>query len=309
MRFFPVFLDLRAGTVALVGDTEAARAKLRLLRAAGARVRRHADDTDLDLSDAIAVISAAGEPIDSAVAALARSRRIPVNVVDRPELSTFIVPAIVDRGDVVVAIATGGAAPVLARRLRQRIEALLPARIGELAALMGRYRDRVAATLAPAARRRFWERVVDGPVAAAALSGRSLEAEAALARAIAAGRHAERQRGTVYLVGAGPGDPDLLTLRALHVLQSADMVFHDDAVSAAVLDRARRDATRVPVGPGDVTGQLADAARRGRQVVRLIAAQSDPGNDAAALARAGVPVVIVPGVTAAPDDTAIQEAA
>src|SRR5262249_27981316 len=144
MRFFPVFLDLRAGTVVLVGDGEAARAKLRLLRAAGAHVRQHADDAALDLSDAIAVIAAAGEPTDPRVAALARSRRIPVNVVDRPDLSSFIVPAIVDRGDVVVAIGTGGAAPVLARHLRQRIEALLPARIGELAALMGRYRERVA---------------------------------------------------------------------------------------------------------------------------------------------------------------------
>src|SRR5262249_8854100 len=122
----------------------------------------------IDLSDAVAVVSAAGDPHDGVIAARARTMRIPVTVVDRPELSTFIVPAIVDRGDVVVAIGTGGLAPVLARRLRARIEALLPARIGELAALMGRYRERLAARLKEtASRRRFWEQVVDGPIGAA----------------------------------------------------------------------------------------------------------------------------------------------
>src|SRR5215831_6746574 len=181
MRFLPVFLDLTAGIVVLAGTGEQAVNKLRLLTAAGARVRWFVDPAGLDearrtaagtqsvevlssdplsadLSEAVAVVSAAGRPIDDALAARARAARIPVNVVDRPDLSTFIVPAIVDRGDVVVAIGTGGAAPVLARRVRERIESLLPDRIGKLAALMGKYRARLAAAIQEMpARRRFWE--------------------------------------------------------------------------------------------------------------------------------------------------------
>src|SRR6516164_3096671 len=201
MRFLPVFLDLAQGVVGLAGSGAAATSKLRLLHAAGARVRwftgdpgtladdlgaewrsggieiSPADPRRADFSDLIAVVSAVGDGRDADIAAQARRQRVPVNVVDRADLSTFIFPAIVDRGEVVVAIGTGGAAPVLARRLRERIEALLPARIGDLAALMGRFR-------APAARkrrgtdalRRFWERVVDGPIGAAALAGRWHEA-------------------------------------------------------------------------------------------------------------------------------------
>ena len=167
MRFLPVFLDLTEGVVGLVGAGPAALNKLRLLRSAGARVRWYskdvgvaeevltaalsgpleisfADPRQADFTDCIAVVSAAGDVLDDDIAALARSQHVPVNVVDRPELSTFIFPAIVDRGDVVVAIGTGGTSPVLARRLRERIEALLPARIGEFAALMGRFRVRAA---------------------------------------------------------------------------------------------------------------------------------------------------------------------
>ena len=168
MRFLPLFLDTAAGAFILVGSGEPALGKLRLLRAAGAYVRWFSRDTDIaeelltlpargrleisvgdplktDLSDVVAVVSAAGDPIDAQIAQRARARRIPVNVVDRPELSTFIFPAIVDRGEVVVAIGTGGASPVLARRLRELIETLLPARIGDLAALIGRHRGRFAA--------------------------------------------------------------------------------------------------------------------------------------------------------------------
>ena len=168
MRFLPLFLDVSAGTVALIGAGPAALNKLRLLRAAGADVRWYSDDVDvaeemllasappgrleLSLSDPLQanfrefrmVVAATGTALDDAVAALARAGNVPVNVVDRPELSSFIFPAIVDRGEVVVAIGTGGASPVLARRLRERIEAMLPARIGELAALLRRYRGRLA---------------------------------------------------------------------------------------------------------------------------------------------------------------------
>jgi uroporphyrin-III C-methyltransferase / precorrin-2 dehydrogenase / sirohydrochlorin ferrochelatase len=297
MRHFPIFLDLTAGPVVLVGSGEAARAKLRLLRAAGARVRLYRDHQPaIDFSDAVAVIAAAGSPSDEIIAREARALRIPVNVVDRPDLSTFIVPAIVDRGDVVVAIGTGGLAPVLARRLRARIEALLPARIGELAALMGRYRALLARAVPTyAARRRFWERVVDGPIGAALLSGRPLAAEAALARAIGnPARHANAS-APIVLVGAGLGDPDLLTLRALNALQDADVIFHE-SVSDVVLDCARRDAERVVLTRA-AEPQVSAAARAGRRVVVLVQGDANPDRFPF-LRAAGAPVLVVPGVAA-----------
>jgi uroporphyrin-III C-methyltransferase / precorrin-2 dehydrogenase / sirohydrochlorin ferrochelatase len=337
MRFLPLFLDLSAGKVALVGSGPAALNKLRLLRAAGADVRWYSDDVDvaeelllasrppgrleLSLADPLQasfrefrlVVAASGTALDDAVAALARAGNVPVNVVDRPELSSFIFPAIVDRGEVVVAIGTGGASPVLARRLRERIEAILPARIGELATLLRRYRGRLSIARDGAQKvRRFWERVVDGPVAAAALAGRGWDAEATLIRDIANLRKEHVATGTVHLVGAGPGDPDLLTLRALHVLQGADIVFYDELVTDEILDRARRDAERVFVGkrrgaPGigqdEINRRLGEAARAGRNVVRLKG--GDPfvfgrgGEELAYLRRQDVPVLVVPGVTAA----------
>jgi uroporphyrin-III C-methyltransferase / precorrin-2 dehydrogenase / sirohydrochlorin ferrochelatase len=337
MRFLPLFLDLSAGKVALIGSGPAALNKLRLLRAAGADVRWYSDDVDvaeemllasrppgrleLSLADPLQanlrefrlVVVATGTALDDAVAALARAGNVPVNVVDRPELSSFIFPAIVDRGDVVVAIGTGGASPVLARRLRERIEAILPARIGELATLLHRYRGRLSIARDGAQRvRRFWERAVDGYVAAAALAGHNREAEAALIRDIANLRKERTPVGTVHLVGAGPGDPDLLTLRALHALQGADIVFYDELVTPEILDRARRDAERVFVGkrrgtPGigqdEINRRLRDAARGGLNVVRLKG--GDPfvfgrgGEELDYLRRFDVPVIVVPGVTAA----------
>jgi len=295
MRFFPVFLDLAAGPVVLAGAGHAAQSKLRLLRSAGARVRWHLPDSaaslhpsddqvemivgtsseQIDLSDAVAVVSAAGDPHDGVIAARARTMRIPVNVVDRPELSTFIVPAIVDRGDVVVAIGTGGLAPVLARRLRARIEALLPARIGELAALMGRYRARLAAVLKEStARRRFWEHVVDGPIGAAVLAGRPLEAEGLLARAV--GKETRRPNNHGGIVRIDARDPDLLTLRDLHALLDADVVAYDESVSPAVLGCVRRDAEHIVLGDGNANGpRLLAAARAGRRVVVLRRDASD----------------------------------
>src|SRR5262249_11977377 len=196
MRFLPVFLDLSSGTVALVGSGSAALSKLRLLRSAGADVRWYSGDVDVaedvllasasagklepsfadplraDFGEFAAVVVAAGGDLDERIAARARARNVPVNVVDRADLSTFTFPAVVDRGEVVVAIGTGGASPVLARRLRERIEAVLPARIGELAALMGRFRERFAQTRhSSQSLRPFWEKVVDGPIRSAALPG------------------------------------------------------------------------------------------------------------------------------------------
>ncbi|MBX9774289.1 MAG: siroheme synthase CysG [Xanthobacteraceae bacterium] len=336
MRFLPVFMDVTSGPIALVGASEHAVNKLRLLLAAHATVRwfpGHIDVADevvqaaagpgklevdfhdplsAPLVDAIAVVSATGDGRDETISARAREVGIPVNVVDRTDLSTFVFPAIVDRGEVVVAIGTGGHAPVLARRLRESIEAILPARIGDLAALMGRYRRRVAAAVQSP--RQFWQKVVDGPIGAAVLAGRLVRAEADLVRSIdnGGGRDPRSATGTVFLVGAGPGDPDLLTLRAHQILQDADVVFHDELVTEAVLDRVRRDAKRVFVGrrrgePGigqdEINKRLIEAAKAGRKVVRL------KGGDAFVFGRGGeelerlreqhIPVVIVPGITAA----------
>lgn len=344
MRYLPVFLDLKTGPVLLVGAGEFAHAKLRVLLAAGARVRwfatdgRHdlaghdaaaldcvqGDPLTADLSGAIAVVCAGAGDIGVAMAARAKAAGLPVNVMDDLDHSTFIFPAIVDRGDVVVAIGTGGAAPVVARRVRERIEATLPARIGELASFIGRFRKEINARIADMPlRRRFWERIVDGPVGALVLSGRGAEAEAALhgigdpvdyaGPAPGSGQRPAQAsaHGHVTLVGAGPGDPDLLTIKALRALQDADVVFYDELVTPEILDRIRRDAARIPVGrrigkPGigqsAVNKLLVEAAREGKRAVRLKGGDSfvfgRGGEEVAALRAAGLSYTIVPGITA-----------
>ncbi|RJF70686.1 siroheme synthase CysG [Rhodopseudomonas palustris] len=340
MRFLPVFLDLAAGPVILVGAGEMARAKLRLLLSAGATIRCYAVDGDRELSGvsdtdrarisfadgdplhadlrgAIALLCAGAGDLAAPLAARAREAGVPVNVMDELSHSTFIFPAIVDRGDVVVAIGTGGSSPVVARRVREMIEAVVPARIGDLAALIGRWRHPMKARLPEfPLRRRFWERVVDGPIGAAVLEGRGADAEdqlgaiadpSAYARESATG-HAE---GHVTLVGAGPGDPDLLTIKALRALQDADVVFYDELVSSEILDRIRRDASRVPVGrrvnkPGigqdAINKLLIEAAQAGQRAVRLKGGDSfvfgRGGEEVEALRDAGVSYSVVPGISA-----------
>jgi len=336
MRFLPVFFDLSRGGVVLIGAGAPAIAKLRLLRAAGANVRWFSNgaaaDDDLvharhysgqieivagepgenDLAGALAVVSSAGKEIDERVASLARAQNIPVNIVDRPDLSTFIFPAVVDRGDVVVAISTGGASPVLARRLREKIEAILPARIGVFAAWMRTYRERLHELRERGVSiRRFWERVIDGPIGAAFLAGEQGRAEKALLREFETAS-ASSGNGIVHLVGAGPGDADLLTLRALQTLQAADVMFYDELIGPEILDRARRDAKQVFVGkrkgaPGigqdAINRLLLEAAQAGQNVVRLKG--GDPfifgrgGEELEFLQAAGIAVTIVPGITAA----------
>ena len=340
MRFLPVFLDLQTGPVLLVGAGDLARAKLRLLAAAGARIRWFATDghhdvsglaaadaarielgegdpLTADLQGVIAILCAGAGEIGPAMSARAKAVGLPVNVMDDLAHSTFIFPAIVDRGDVVVAIGTGGASPVVARRVRERIEAVLPARIGDLAGFIGRWRKTIHGRIPEfALRRRFWERVVDGPIGALVLAGRSNEAEAALkdirdASAFAGASASGRPEGRVTLVGAGPGDPDLLTIKALRALQDADIVFYDELVSSEILDRVRRDASRVPVGrrvgkPGigqdAINTLLIGAAQSGQRAVRLKG--GDPfvfgrgGEEVEALRQAGVAYSVVPGITA-----------
>jgi uroporphyrin-III C-methyltransferase/precorrin-2 dehydrogenase/sirohydrochlorin ferrochelatase len=332
MRFLPLFFDLTAGPVILAGAGPQALAKLRILKAAGARIHWHvlsrdevesadADGVELriglpadeDFLGAVALVASAGAAFDERLAAQARAMNVPVNIVDRPDLSTFIFPSIVDRGDVVVAIGTGGTSPVLARRLREKIEEILPERIGAFSALMGKYRERLNALRHRGfSTRQFWERVIDGPIGALFLSGRSAKAEAALIVEIdRAGQDAAPQ-GHVQIVGAGPGDPDLLTLKAFHALQSADIVLTDDLVTSAILSRVRRDAEIVHAGkrkgePGigqdAINRRLIAEAKAGRNVVRLKG--GDPfifgrgGEEREALEAAGVTVTIVPGITAA----------
>jgi uroporphyrin-III C-methyltransferase/precorrin-2 dehydrogenase/sirohydrochlorin ferrochelatase len=340
MRFLPVFLDLHSGVVLLVGAGELVRAKLRLLASAGARVRWYATDGNHDLSglaadEAARIELAAGDPLTAdlrgviavlcagagdigpAMSARAKAVGLPVNVMDDLEHSTFIFPAIVDRGDVVVAVGTGGASPVVARRVRERIEAMLPARIGELAGFIGRWRQTIHGLIGEfPLRRRFWERVVDGPIGALVLAGRGEEADAALKNIrdvceFAGALPSGRAEGSVTLVGAGPGDPDLLTVKALRALQDADVIFYDELVAGEILDRARRDASRVPVGrrvgkPGigqdAINHLLIEAAKSGQRAVRLKG--GDPfifgrgGEEIEALRQAGIACSVIPGITA-----------
>jgi len=341
MRYLPVFLDLQTGPVLLIGTGELARAKLRVLVAAGARIRWFAtegahdvhglepaqlariefakgDPLSVDLAGVVAIFCAGAGDVGVAMALRAKSVGLPVNVMDDLAHSTFIFPAIVDRGDVVVAIGTGGTSPVVARRVREKIEAVLPARIGDLARFIGRFRKQVHARIPEMPlRRRFWERVIDGPIGTLVLSGHKDEAEAALksitdASAFAGADASGKAKGHVTLVGAGPGDPDLLTIKALRALQDADVVFHDALVSPEILDRIRRDATRVPVGrrvgkPGigqEAINQLMIAAAKlGQRVVRLKGGDAfvfgRGGEEIEALRDAGIAYSVVPGITAA----------
>jgi uroporphyrin-III C-methyltransferase/precorrin-2 dehydrogenase/sirohydrochlorin ferrochelatase len=278
---------------------------------AAGRIERAGDPLTADLNGVIAILCAGAGELGETMAKRAREAGIPVNVMDDLKHSTFIFPAIVDRGDVVVAVGTGGSSPVVARRVREKIESILPARIGDLAAFISRWRKPMQARLPEMSdRRKFWERIVDGPIGELILSGREREAEQAL-RAIEDPVAFTSERGFVTLVGAGPGDPDLLTVKALRALQDADVIFYDDLVSPEVLDRARRDAARVSVGrrigkPGigqDATNKLMiAAAREGKRAVRLKGGDSfifgRGGEEIAELRAAGVAYAVIPGVTA-----------
>ncbi|MDP1881645.1 MAG: siroheme synthase CysG, partial [Bradyrhizobium sp.] len=275
------------------------------------------DPLSADLSGVIAILCAGAGDIGIAMSARAKAIGLPVNVMDDLAHSTFIFPAIVDRGDVVVAVGTGGASPVVARRVRERIEAVLPARIGDLASFIGRWRKTIHGRIPEfALRRRFWERVVDGPIGALVLAGRGDQAETALQGiadpAVFAGAlESGKAEGKVTLVGAGPGDADLLTIKALRALQDADVVFYDELVSPEILDRVRRDASRVPVGrrvgkPGigqdAINKLLIESARSGQRAVRLKGGDcfvfGRGGEEVEALRAAGVAYSVVPGITA-----------
>jgi uroporphyrin-III C-methyltransferase/precorrin-2 dehydrogenase/sirohydrochlorin ferrochelatase len=334
--FLPVFLNVRERPAVVVGGGAIALRKAELLFRCGARITIVAPQLAVDfaallssgrvehrvthfsaaaLDGAAVVIAATDQPsVNAAVAAAAQSRNIPVNVVDDLRESTFIVPAIVDRDPVIVAVGTSGNAPVLARYVRECIEALLPPQLGKLAALAGRWRRRVGKALGSVLeRRRFWERVFAGPVATQVFAGHEAQAELELRRELKRAAAARSSGvGEVYIVGAGPGDPDLLTLKAARLLQQADVVLYDRLISAAVLDRARRDAERIYVGKEagrhpvaqEQTQQLMiELALEGKRVCRLKG--GDPfvfgrgGEELEALLARHIPVTVVPGITAA----------
>jgi uroporphyrin-III C-methyltransferase/precorrin-2 dehydrogenase/sirohydrochlorin ferrochelatase len=251
--------------------------------------------------------------VDARVAEAARAAGVPVNVADRAELSSFIVPAIVERDPVVIGISSGGAAPILASRLREAIERLLPARVGKLADFADSFRSAVKATVPGAtASFRFWDRFFDGPVADQVLAGNETGARERMLTLVNGRGAGEPPRGGVAIVGAGPGDPDLLTLRALRLIQRADVVVHDKLVGPGVLDLVRRDAERIYVGKSrgehskeqaEINALLAEQALAGRRVVRLKG--GDPfifgrgGEEADYLRQRGISVELVPGITAA----------
>ncbi len=336
MQTFPIFLTLHDRAALVVGGGEAAARKVELLLASGARVNLIADTVvgeiaqmiadariswagrafdDADLADmALVIVATDDEALQARVSGAARRRCLPVNVVDRPLLSSFIMPAIVDRAPVTIAISTGGAAPALARRLRAEIERAMPAAVGRLARFAEIFREQVRRTLErPRDRRRFWDRVFAGRIGELALAGDEIAARRELIRLLDAARdHTAPAVGMVHLVGAGPGDPDLLTLKAHRLLQRADVVVYDQLVSPEVLAMARRDATRIFVGkrraePGlaqeEINRRLVSLARAGNSVVRLKG--GDPlvfgrgGEEIEALVRAGITVEVVPGITAA----------
>ncbi len=335
MNYFPVFFDLHGQRVLVVGGGEVALRKISLLERTGATIEVVAPRVVPELTERAAagrllitarefmpedldgarlvIVATSQRAVNRWVSSLSDARHIPVNVVDDRNASRFIVPAIIDRDPVLVAISTGGTSPVLARRLRERLEASIPAKIGAFAEWLLSLRAAARRNLRDSGeRRRFFEALVDGPASRRFVEGDPRGAQRIAQRLLAGTRSAPRAAGEVTLVGAGPGDPELLTLKALRALQDADVILHDRLVPAAVLELARRDAERVCVGKAagglgstqeDINGLLIEHARRGRRVVRLKG--GDPfifgrgGEELQALAAAGIPFSVVPGVTAA----------
>ena len=311
MRHFPIFLELQGRSVLVIGGGEIATRKAETLRLAGANIVQKPRFSTTDL-EGVSLAVGADAPEDDLVALsqTAQARGIPVNIVDRPELCSFITPAIIDRAPITIAVSSGGAAPILARMIRARIEALIPPAYGRLAALADRFKSRIRAALPDLAlRRRTLERLFTGNAADLVFAGQEEEAARLFEQAL---EQVPQKHGMVFLVGAGPGAADLMTLRAQRLLGEADVIVHDRLIGDAVLDLARRDAHRIYVGKvrahhcvvqDDINDLLVSLAREGKKVVRLKG--GDPfvfgrgGEEAEALHAAGVPFEVVPGVTAA----------
>lgn len=335
MDFLPIFYDLKGQCCLVVGGGDVALRKADLLVRAGARLRVVSPELSDELgeliqqnggeylcsvysadylSDVALVIAATDRAeVNIKVSEDAKQMGLPINVVDHPDLSSFIFPAVIDRSPVVVAVSSGGQSPVLARLLRGKLESMIPASYGRLAHLVGRFRAQVKQRFGSINERRgFWEFILQGPVAEMVFAGKEDKAEELLENALAAEDGEQSGVGEVYLVGGGPGDPDLLTFKALRLMQQADVVVYDRLVSAQVLDLCRRDADRIYVGKarknhalpqGEINYLLVKLAKQGKRVLRLKG--GDPfifgrgGEEIDQLLAQDIPFQVVPGITSA----------
>jgi len=335
MKFLPVFFDIKGQPCTVIGGGDVAARKVAMLLHSGGKVtvvapqlcaalKGQADKGVITyvqarfaaehLNHAVIVIAATDDrAVNQHVSEIARAQRLPVNVVDDPEFCSFIMPSVIDRSPVIVAVSTGGASPVLARLLRARLETLIPASYGRLAVLAEKFRSQVKQHFSESRQRRiFWEKVFQGPIAEMVFAGREEQAISALEQAITAEAADTRPQGEVYLVGGGPGNPDLLTFRALRLMQQADVIVYDNLVTPQVLEMTRRDADRIFVGKQranhamrqeEINELLVKLAKEGKRVLRLKG--GDPfifgrgGEEIETLSANHIPFQVVPGITAA----------
>lgn len=332
---FPIFIKLQDCPCLVVGGGDVASRKAQQLLKANARITVIAPKINstlqslvrdgqitylqknyeqIDIEQMELVIAATDDrQLNNLIAQHAQSRKILINVVDNPDAGSFIMPSVIDRNPVMIAVSTGGASPVLARLLRARLETLIPASYGKLASLISRFRERVKGQFPDIReRRRFWEHILQGPVAEMLYAGQDQRALDSLEKQLTEESPYEDSIGEVYLVGGGPGDPDLLTFRALRLMQQADVVLYDRLVAPAIVDLVRKDAERIYVGKerdkhalpqAEINQLLVDLAKQGKRVLRLKG--GDPfifgrgGEEIDLLSENNIPFQIVPGITAA----------
>lgn len=335
MEYLPIFVQIKNRPCLVVGGGSIAARKVALLRKAQAdvtvvspelcaelkqlneegliqHIAREFEGSDLD-SCVLVIAATDARAVNERVSQLANQLRLPVNVVDNPDLCSFIMPSIIDRSPVVIAISTGGSSPVLARLIRTKLEGSIPAAYGRLAALVEGFRDKVKKAFPNVeSRRGFWENILEGSVAELVFTGHEDDAKKLLDKAIDEQAANPEMPGEVFLVGAGPGDPDLLTFRALRLMQQADVVVYDRLVSPAIMEMVRRDAEIVYVGKErdkhtmqqeNINQLLVRLAKDGKRVLRLKG--GDPfifgrgGEEIELLAQSGIAFQVVPGITAA----------
>ena len=333
MDYLPVFINLRQKPCLVVGGGNIALRKVNLLLKAQAKIKcispefcsgliklsrentldlieKRFESTDID-NQSVIIAATDDDKTNAMVSSLAHESGIPINVVDSPDLSSFIMPSIVDRSPIVIAISSAGKAPVLARIIRAKLETIIPSAYGNLAEIAGEYRHKVKKRFVNLKdRRKFWESVFSGVIAEKVFAGRSEEAKADIEKYLAGS--IEMNLGEVYLVGAGPGDPDLLTFKALRLMQQADVVLYDRLVSKGVMELVRRDAELIYVGKKggsestrqiDINERSVELAKSGKRVCRLKG--GDPfifgrgGEEIETLSDNGIPFQVVPGITAA----------
>lgn len=335
MDYLPVFLNIKQRHCLIVGGGSVAVRKIRLLLRAGACIRVVSPAISDELSSlllqssaithiaetfradhlqdmALVIAATDNREVNQAISLAAKKACIPVNVVDNPDLCTFIMPSILDRSPIIVAVSSGGSSPVLARLLRSRLEALIPSAYGRLAEYAARFRNQIKQRFTHQENRRFfWEKMLQGPFAEMVFAGKDQAAQDYLLKALESSTD-QPPTGEVYLVGAGPGDPDLLTFRAMRLMQQADVVIYDRLVSPAILDMVRQDADRIYVGKArsqhtlpqtSINELLVKLAQEGKRVLRLKG--GDPfifgrgGEEIETLSQHHIPFQVVPGITAA----------